>query len=465
MNINYLGLGALLVSSFAHHSYAINCQSFPTFSDAVTTYVVGSKVKSANHGWQCLVAGWCNQGGAFAPTGWASANAWTDLGTCEGSTGDTTNIPPRINTYGPFRGIEGATIAFNGSSISRDEDGAIVSYLWNFGDGTTGNQANSQHTYSTSGFYNVSLTITDDRGAIATQSSYVSISVAQSTTCPAPLYAPGDLIEKGKVVQNGGQDFRCTGPYCSSVTASQFEPGAGSMWTLTWVSLGNCANNNDYNQFPKARITVAPGTLVDIPVPFSSSNSSDADGTIVRYLWKFSDGTTSTEANPTFIPIIEGNHSTELTVTDNQGGIDTVTASFFASPKPNPSCWAPPFVIGSFYKEQDIVQYKNKDYRCLVQAYCSFPANVFEPGTPRALGVWEDLGACSTTKPTDPPPTCASLTPTFVQGAAYQVGDEVKMNGKKFSCKVAGWCSQGGWAFAPNGVYSDLAWTDLGICN
>lgn len=465
MNIKYLSLGALLVSSFAHHTYAVNCQSFITYSEAVKTYTVGSKVKSANHGWQCLVEGWCNQGGAFAPTGWASSSAWTDLGICDGTTGDTQNYPPRINAYGPFRGVQGDTISFNGTSISRDEDGAIVSYVWDFGDGTSSNIANTQHTYSTPGFYSISLKITDDRGATATQGSKVSISVPQNSACPAPLYAPGDLIEKGKVVQNGGQDFRCTDAYCSSVTAAQFEPGAGSHWTITWVSLGNCVDNTDYNQYPKARITVSPGTIVDQPVQFISSNSSDADGTIVSYLWKFSNGTTSTEANPIYTPITEGSHTAELTVTDNQGGTDKVTSSFFASGKPNPNCWAPAYILGTTYKEQDIVQHKSKDYRCLVQVYCSFPANVFEPGTPRATGVWQELGACSATKPADPAPTCASTTPNFVQGTTYQTGSVVKLNGQKFSCKVAGWCTQGGWAFAPNGQHWDMAWTNLGICN
>lgn len=467
MSIKYLSLGAFLVSSLASHANAVNCQFFLTYSDAVDNYQTGSKVKLANHGWECLVAGWCNQGGAFAPDGWASSSAWKDLGQCDGTTGNTQNYAPRVNPYGPFRGVQGSTISFNGSTIARDDDGAIVNYLWNFGDGTISSVANPQHIYSTAGFYTVNLMVTDDDGATATGNSKVSISVPQSVACPAPIFIPGDLIEKGKVVQNGGQDFRCTSSSCSFITLDLFEPGIGNQWSTYWVSLGNCADNTDYNQYPRARITVSPGGLVNDPIQLNSSNSSDGDGTIVSYLWTFADGSTSTQASPVYTPTTEGAHSIQLTVTDNQGGTDTATTPIFITGKPNPNCWAPPYIVGNIYSENAIVQYKNKDHRCLVQAYCSFPALIFEPGTPRANGVWQELGACSATKPVDPPipQTCANTTPNFVQGTTYQNGNEVKFGGRKFSCKVAGWCTQGGWAFSPNGTYWDMAWTDLGICN
>ena len=43
-------------------------------------------------------------------------------------------------------------------------DGEIVSYHWDFGDGTTGTGKNIEHTYSSAGTYNVTLTITDEFG-------------------------------------------------------------------------------------------------------------------------------------------------------------------------------------------------------------------------------------------------------------------------------------------------------------
>jgi PKD repeat protein len=48
---------------------------------------------------------------------------------------------------------------------SRDADGTIASYAWEFGDGTTGSGATTTHTYPSSGPRTVTLTVTDDDGA------------------------------------------------------------------------------------------------------------------------------------------------------------------------------------------------------------------------------------------------------------------------------------------------------------
>jgi PKD repeat protein len=54
-------------------------------------------------------------------------------------------------------------ITFNGS-VSSDPDGSIVSYEWDFGDGTTGVGAECSHRYALSGDYTVTLKVTDNDG-------------------------------------------------------------------------------------------------------------------------------------------------------------------------------------------------------------------------------------------------------------------------------------------------------------
>ena len=51
------------------------------------------------------------------------------------------------------------------STTSNDPDGSIVGWAWNFGDQTTSTNASPTHGYTASGTYNVSLTVTDNKGA------------------------------------------------------------------------------------------------------------------------------------------------------------------------------------------------------------------------------------------------------------------------------------------------------------
>jgi len=56
-------------------------------------------------------------------------------------------------------------IAFDGSG-SQGVESSIVSYRWDFDDGTTAETATAAHTFEEKGFYNVVLTVTDTTGLI-----------------------------------------------------------------------------------------------------------------------------------------------------------------------------------------------------------------------------------------------------------------------------------------------------------
>ena len=71
------------------------------------------------------------------------------------------NQLPVGDAGGPYIGSEGEEISFDGSG-SYDNDGTIVSYLWDFGDGETSTEQNPIHVYAQDGNYDVWLTVTDD---------------------------------------------------------------------------------------------------------------------------------------------------------------------------------------------------------------------------------------------------------------------------------------------------------------
>jgi len=73
-------------------------------------------------------------------------------------------IPPKACfSYIPEAPVADNEIIFN-SDCSYDEDGEIVSYLWDFDDGTDSEEINPVHSFEEKGNYNVTLTVTDDDG-------------------------------------------------------------------------------------------------------------------------------------------------------------------------------------------------------------------------------------------------------------------------------------------------------------
>lgn len=79
----------------------------------------------------------------------------------------------------------GASVSFDASS-STDNVG-IVSYEWNFGDGTTGSGKTTTHTYANAGTYTVTLTVKDAAGNTATH----QITVTVQPTEAMPLWVLG----------------------------------------------------------------------------------------------------------------------------------------------------------------------------------------------------------------------------------------------------------------------------------
>ena len=80
------------------------------------------------------------------------------------------------------------TITLDGRN-SYDPDGAIVSYLWDFGDGSSGNGLMVTHTYPGGGQYTVTLTVNDNAGSRSTYSLPIGVAFPQPPV-PMPTASP-----------------------------------------------------------------------------------------------------------------------------------------------------------------------------------------------------------------------------------------------------------------------------------
>lgn len=98
----------------------------------------------------------------------------------------------------------GQVFEFDASSSS-DPDGDALSFAWNFGDNTTATGAQTSHSYSAVGRYEVVLDVTDEFGGSASLSSFVRVTEAIGNSAPTAIIAtPPASATAGQTLQFDG---------------------------------------------------------------------------------------------------------------------------------------------------------------------------------------------------------------------------------------------------------------------
>ena len=97
------------------------------------------------------------------------------------------NRPPQASAGADRMACPGEAIKFDGSASS-DTDGKLTRFSWEFGDGTTREGAQTEHSFAKPGMYQVRLTVTDDSGS----------------TCSSNTAALKVLVKARPVAQSGG---------------------------------------------------------------------------------------------------------------------------------------------------------------------------------------------------------------------------------------------------------------------
>ncbi len=255
---------------------------------------------------------------------------------------DTLNqTPTAAASASTTEGMIPLTVTFNGS-LSRDPDGQIVSYAWNFGDGSTASGVSAPHAYTTAGTYPATLTVTDDKGATASSSIIIYASAAanqipiatitaSTTTGTIPLTVTfngsssrdpdGQIVSYAWNFGDGGTAtgatathiYTKTGNYAASLSVTD-NKGASASRSLLIIA------STPTNQAPIAAIvqSASSGT-VPLTISFDGSSSRDPDGQIVSYAWNFGDSSTASGVSASHIYPSVGTYTATLTVTDNKG--------------------------------------------------------------------------------------------------------------------------------------------------
>ncbi|MHA1951113.1 MAG: PKD domain-containing protein [Candidatus Thorarchaeota archaeon] len=114
----------------------------------------------------------------------------------DGETGSTTltyrvvNQPPVAEAGLDQSVFTGFNVDFQATPGSFDPDGTIVSYEWNFMDGTTGTGQSITHVFGLPGTYYVTLTVTDNHGGRDTD----TVVITAETPKPPDLVIPSENI-------------------------------------------------------------------------------------------------------------------------------------------------------------------------------------------------------------------------------------------------------------------------------
>ena len=244
------------------------------------------------------------------------------------------NASPVLEIGNDIIASPGQKINFSGDN-SKDSDGKIVSYDWDFGDSNKAKGSKAAHAYKKPGTYQVKLTIADDANvensqAFDTLKVFVNdrpvanagkdkrISANQSI-----LFDASDSIDRdGKIIfyeWNLGDGTILNG---KKVQHSYDQPG---VYTATLLVRDNsCSTTDTDKDFAIVIINHPPVSNAgpdqwetQSEINFNGLKSSDKDGKIIKYIWDFGDGTKSFGPVLSHVYNSPGIYLVKLTVIDD----------------------------------------------------------------------------------------------------------------------------------------------------
>src|SRR5438552_1641698 len=236
-----------------------------------------------------------------------------------------------------------SALTCNFTSTSSDPDGTMASYSWTFGDGGTSSAPNPAHSYTASGTYTVTLTVTDNQGATNAVSHSVTVNAANQPPVAAFTSSCTNLTCSFTSTSSDPDGTIATNSWAfgDGETSTLQNPshtygGAGTfMVTLTVTDNQGATNSVSHNvtvtaanQSPTAAFT---SSCTNLTCTFTNT-SSDPDGSITANSWTFGDGQTSSVVSPSHAYTAAGTYTVTLTVTDNQGATNSVSQNVTVTP-------------------------------------------------------------------------------------------------------------------------------------
>jgi serine protease len=167
----------------------------------------------------------------------------------------TDNLPPQSQ----FSALCTDLICEFDASLSSDPDGDIVSYSWNFDDGTEATGMDVSHEFSTNGTFNVILTVQDNEGAIGQNANTVNVEMPNTN----PI---------------AGYVIDCELGVCNFDASASYD-NDGSILSYSW-DFGDGTQSENSNAMVSHDYTTANDYLVRLTVTDDQTATGDAESWI-----------------------------------------------------------------------------------------------------------------------------------------------------------------------------------------
>jgi|GEM_PF-999848 len=229
------------------------------------------------------------------------------------------------------------------------DNGAIVSYEWQFGDGETTNGSNVTHTYATAGEYDVQLTVTDSAGNV--NSTNATVTVTDPPDPVASLNAPDvATVDQPIELDANGSDTGPNPSYAWSIDGNATNasgptidhafavPGEHTVTVNVSDDYGWNVNQTTIEVFEPATAEIqANRTTVETGEAIAFEASGETEN-VVGYTWSFGDAT-GPAGNQTVTHRYDGagNYTVNLTVTDTAGNSNSTTETVRVESASEPS--------------------------------------------------------------------------------------------------------------------------------
>lgn len=209
--------------------------------------------------------------------------------------------------------------------------GGATGYNWNFGDGGNSTQLSPSHTYTTSGLFTVTLSVSNAAGCVnnVVHTGYIDINTTKakfkldSLNGCAPLTVTfTDQSTTNSTITNYSWTFGDGGTSTVRNPVHTYTANGDYSVTLAVTDANGCTATYTYPQLihvggPGAPNFNATPRIQCVHQPVNFNNLTTGVDSTTTYLWDFGDSQTSTDASPTHEYSDIGNFSVTLTVISN----------------------------------------------------------------------------------------------------------------------------------------------------